>query len=186
MLGGGNMGNEKLIQDFTPMINCIIKKYSNFIEFEDLYQECCIAIIEAYDKYDATKGAKLESYMYNVIDWKCKNLVRSNKKHIDTISLQLLASQDNENVTLEDTLEDPVDIADTVEDKLMMLFYKNEIRCELNKDEAEAMLDKYFNGCVGVDRNLIWKAKRNLIRKSYVFREEYRKLKHLPSEVTIN
>ena len=176
---------EQLIEKFNPMIHSITRKYTRVLEFEDLYQECCIAILEAYDKYDATKGAKLESYMYNVIEWKCKNLVRSNKKHIDTISLQLLASQDNENVTLEDTLKDPVNIADIVEDRLMRVWYKNEIRCELNKDEAEAMLDKYFNGCVGVDRNLIWKAKRNLIRKSYVFREEYRKIKGLPSEISI-
>ena len=179
------MGNEKLIQDFTPMISCIIKKYTNYIEYDDLYQECCIAIIEAYDKYDPTKGAKLESYMYNVIDWKCKNLVRSNKKHIDTISLQLLASQDNENVTLEDTLQDPVDIADIVEDRLMRLWYKNEIRCKLNEDEATALIDKYFNKCIGVDRGLVHRAKRNLIRQSYTFREEYRKIKGLPSEISI-
>ena len=174
---------EQLIEKFNPMIHSITRKYTGVLEKEDLYQEVVIAILEAYNKFDKTKGAKLESYMYNVIEWKCKNLVRSNKKHIDTISIQLLASQDNENVTLEDTLQDPVDIADTVEEKLMIIWYKNEIRCKLKEDESTALIDKYFNECLCVDRGLVHRAKRNLIKRSYTFREEYKRLKHIPDGI---
>ena len=179
------MGNEKLIQDFTPMISCIIKKYSNFIEFEDLYQECCIAILEAYDKYDPTKGAKLESYMYNVIDWKCKNLVRANKKHIDTISLQLLANTDHSGdapVTLEDTLADDIDIEADIVDREMLKFYEAEIRRVLPKDKADVLVNKYFRGYFGIDRYKLWSAKRDLIRKSKIFNLEYKKIKGLSAD----
>lgn len=179
---------EQLIEKFNSMIHSVTRKYTNYVEYEDLYQECCIAIIEAYDKYDSTKGAKLESYMYNVIDWKCKNLVRTNKKHIDTISLQLLANTDHSGdapVTLEDTLANDIDIEADIVDREMLKFYEAEIRRSLPKDQADVLVYKYFRGYFGIDRYKLWRAKRNLIRKSYVFREEYRKIKGLPSEITI-
>ena len=179
---------EELIKKFNSMLHMIIRKYTNTLEYEDLYQECCIAILEAYDKYDATKGAKLESYMYNVIEWKCKNLVRSNKKHIDTISLQLLANTDHSGdtpVTIQDTLEDGIDIEADIVDREMLKFYEAEIRRVLPKDQADVLVNKYFRGYFGIDRYKLWRAKRDLIRKSYTFREEYRKLKHLPDVITI-
>ena len=174
---------EQLIEKFNPMIHSIIKKYTGVLEKEDLYQECCIAILEAYKEYDSSK-AKLETYIYNTINWTCQNLARTNRKHVETISLQLLASNnEDDTTTLQDTLQDPVDFIGIIEDKLAMIFYKQEIRDKLNEEEAEAMIDKYFNECIGVNRNLLYRAKRNLIRRSFVFRNEYKKLKCLPDGI---
>lgn len=183
---------EDLVKQFQPMVKQFVRKYKGvceqyLIDTDEIEQICLIALWKAQEKHDPQGPASFSTYAYNQMDYAIRTkLSRIKPIYKESISLQLLASNDDDTTTLLDQLEDAVDIASMVEDKMMLVFYKNEIRCKLNEEEAEAMIDKYFNECIGVDRNLVWKARRNLIRKSYVFREEYRKLKHLPSEVTIN
>ena len=182
---------EELVKQYEALINQFIRKCRSVcekyqIDTDELRQICLIGLWKAQENFDDTKGTSFTTHAYNQMTYAIKNRLREVKEaDKNCISLQLLASQDNENVTLEDTLQDPVNIADTVEDKLMMLFYKNEIRCKLNEDEAEAVIDKAFNECIGVDYKLIKKARKNLIRRSFIFREEFRKIMGLPSEVSI-
>ena len=176
---------EQLIEKFNPMIHSITRKYTGVLEKEDLYQECCIAILQAYKEYDPSK-AKLETFIYNTITWKCNNLVRSNKKYAGTISLQLLANTDHSGdtpVTLEDTLADDIDIEADIVDREMLKFYEAEIRRVLPKDKADTLVNKYFRGYFGIDRYKLWRAKRDLIKQSYTFREEYKRLKHIPDGI---
>ena len=169
---------EQLIEKFNPMIHSITRKYIGALEHEDLYQEAVIAIIQAYKEYDPSK-AKLETYIYNTVNWTCKNLARANKKHTNTISLQLLASQDDENTTLQDTLEAGIDIEADIVDREMLKFYEAEIKRVLPKDKADVLVYKYFRGYFGIDRYKLWRAKRDLIRKSKIFNLEYKKIKGL-------
>lgn len=182
---------KELVNKYEALINQFIRKYRSIcekyqIDSDELRQLCLIGLWKAQEKFDDTKGTSFTTYTYNQIEYSIKNRLREVKEaDKNCISLQLLASQDDDTTTLQDILQDPVNIADTVEDNLMMLFYKNEIRCKLNEDEAEAVIDKAFNECIGVDYKLIKKARKNLIRKSFIFREEFRKIKHLPDTITI-
>ena len=180
---------EELVNKYEVLINQFIRKYRSIcekyqIDTDELRQICLIGLWKAQENFDDTKGTSFTTYAYNQMNYAIKNRLREVKEaDKNCISLQLLASNDDDTTTLQDTLEYPVNIADTVEDRLMMLFYKNEIRCKLNEDEAEAMIDCYFNECIGINRTLLYRAKRNLIRRSFVFRNEYKKLKHLPDGI---
>lgn len=59
----------------------IARKYENVcdIPYEDLFQEGCVALIEAIDKYDITRKIKFSSYAYKYITGKIKNYIKENR-----------------------------------------------------------------------------------------------------------
>lgn len=67
-----NEALSKLIDSFTPMIYSIIWKYEleqgdYLIPKEDLFQEACIALLEACKSYDFDNRAKFSTYAYVLI-----------------------------------------------------------------------------------------------------------------------
>ena len=182
---------EELVKQYEVLINQFIRKYRSIcekyqIDTDELRQICLIGLWKAQENFDDTKGTSFTTHTYNQMTYAIKNRLREVKEaDRNCISLQLLASNDDDTTTLQDTLEDPVNVAAEIEDKLMEIFYRNRIRHALNEEEATAMLDKVFYGCIGVDYKLIKKARKNLIRRDAIFREEYFKIKNLKENTLI-
>ena len=63
--------NEQILVDIIKenkgLIYSVIKKYTNYYEFDDLYQVSIIGIIKAFNNYDATNGVKFTTYAYKYI-----------------------------------------------------------------------------------------------------------------------
>lgn len=187
------MRNIKL---YEPMIKSIIKKYLSYadkvgLSYDDLFQEASIAVLQAENTYKNNKNMKLETWIYNNVEWQLQRALKKNSKYKDITSLQtVLNSSEDDNMTLEDTLQDDnVNIQEEIEDKLMIQTYKNEIiRC-LDLKKADVMILKYFEcmpnnyiekvlNITGVS-NYIRESRMTLIRKSLLFRNEYRRIHHI-------
>lgn len=86
-------------------------------------------------------------------------------------------------------IQDKVNIALEVQDKIMMETYKAEITANLDKKKADVMILKYFYNqnnnyiekvlnITGIS-NYVREARTTLIRKSLLFRNEYRRIHHI-------
>ena len=57
------MTNEE-IEKYSNYIYSIMKKFSNYKNKEDLFQAGCIGLINAYNRFDPSMGAKFTTYAY--------------------------------------------------------------------------------------------------------------------------
>lgn len=186
-----NEAFEHLYKKFENMIKVFIKKYKGLLEEEDIRQCCCLGIVKAHNTYKANRDTKFSNWVYNNMNWECLRQLRG-IKHQDRncVSLQtVLNSSEDDNITLEDTLQDNINIQEEIEDKLMIQTYKDEIiRC-LDPKKADAMFLKYFEfmpnnyiektlDITGIS-NYVREARTTLIRKSLLFRNEYRRIHHI-------
>ena len=56
-----------IIKENKGLIYSIIKKYTKYYEFDDLYQVSVIGIIKAFNNYEATNNVKFTTYAYKYI-----------------------------------------------------------------------------------------------------------------------
>lgn len=174
------------------MINRLVNKYASVaskyaLGTEDLKQICAITLWKT-SRMDKPLEIPLEAYIYKSMEFSIrKEVEKLRKKDMNCISLQLLASRDNDNATaLEDTLvDDNVDVEADVIDREMYAFYETEIKRVLPKDKADALINKYFRGYFGVSRYKLWAARHELLKRSYIFKEEYFKLKGIKVDFSL-
>lgn len=184
-----------LIKLYEPIIKSVIKKYLEYankvgLDYDDLFQEASMAVLRAEKTYKDDKGMKLETWLYNNIDWRMQRILEGNKKYENIISVNsTVESSEGSIIEILDMIQDKVNIALEVQDKLMIQTYKDEIiRC-LDPKKADAMFLKYFEfmpnnyiektlDITGIS-NYVREARTTLIRKSLLFRNEYRRIHHI-------
>lgn len=180
---------------YEPMMKSIIKKYLEYankvgLDYDDLYQEASMAVLRAENTYKDNKGMKLETWIYNNIDWRIQRVLEANKKYEKIISINsTVESGEGSIIEILDMIQDKVNIALEVQDKIMMETYKAEITANLDKKKADVMILKYFYNqnnnyiekvlnITGIS-NYVREARTTLIRKSLLFRNEYRRIHHI-------
>lgn len=186
------MEYNELHKKYEPMIDRITNKYASVaskyaLEVEDLRQICAVALWKASKIDSKSLTIPLEAYIYKSMEFALrKEIDKLRRKDMNCISLQLLASQDDDTTTLQDTLvDDNVDIEASAIDREMYKFYEAEIRRVLPKDKADALINKCFRGYLGVNRYKLWSGKNELIKRSFLFREEYFKLKGIKVDLSL-
>ena len=185
----------KLYEQFKPMIIKLVRKWSklNIIEFDELMQISLLELMEAYKTYDEKRGMKFSTYVYNTIEYRIRKEIymtdRKNKKY-KTVSLNsTVESGEGDVIEILDMIEDKVNIALEVQDKIIMEMYKAEILSNLDNKKADVMILKFFENMpnnyiekvlniTGVS-NYIRESRMTLIRKSKLFRNEYRRIRNL-------
>ena len=174
-----------LIKLYEPMMKSIIKKYLEYankvgLDYDDLFQEASMTVLQAEKSYKANKGMKLETWIYNNIDWRMQRILEGNKKYENIISI---------NSTVESGEGSIIEILDMIQDKIMMETYKAEITANLDKKKADVMILKYFYNqnnnyiekvlnITGIS-NYVRESRMTLIRKSLLFRNEYKRIHHI-------
>lgn len=184
-----------LIKLYEPIIKSVIKKYLEYankvgLDYDDLYQEASMAVLRAKNTYKDNKDMKLETWIYNNIDWRMQRILEGNKKYEKIISINsTVESGEGSIIEILDMIQDKVNIALEVQDKIMMETYKAEITANLDKKKADVMILKYFYNqnnnyiekvlnITGIS-NYVREARTTLIRKSLLFRNEYRRIHHI-------
>ena len=184
-----------LIKLYEPIIKSVIKKYLGYankvgLDYDDLFQEASMAVLRAEKSYKANKGMKLETWLYNNIDWRIQRVLEANKKYEKIISINsTVESGEGSIIEILDMIQDKVNIASEVQDKIMMETYKAEITANLDKKKADVMILKYFynmpnsyiekvTNTTGIS-NHIRESRMTLIRKSMLFRNEYKRIHHI-------
>ena len=76
---GDDSAKEKLINENSPLIKSVIKKYLNKgIEFDDLYQLGSLGFLKAIENFDETFGVKFSTYAVPMIAGEVKRFIRDN------------------------------------------------------------------------------------------------------------
>ena len=183
---------EALYKKFENMIKVFIKKYKGLLEEEDIRQCCCLAIVKSHKTYKDNRNTKFSNWVYNNMNWECLRQLRS-IKHQDRncVSLQtVLSSSEDDNMTLEDTLQDDnVNIQEEIEDKLMIQTYKDEIEKYLDVNKADICILRWFEDCpydyikkvTGINNisGILRDSRVHLVSRSKLFKEEYRRIRHI-------
>lgn len=181
---------EQLYKKFTGMINSFIKKYRGLLENDEIHQCCCLAIMKAYNTYNNHKDMKLSNWIYQNMEWQILRELSKENKHKNIISVNsTIESSEGSIIEILDMIQDKVNIALEVQDKIMMETYKAEITANLDKKKADVMILKYFYNqnnnyiekvlnITGIS-NYVRESRMTLIRKSLLFRNEYRRIHHI-------
>lgn len=185
----------KLYEQFKLMIIKLVRKWSklNIVEFDELMQISLLELIEAYKSYDPDKGAKFSTYVYNTIEYRIRKEIyltnRKNKRY-KTVSLNTtIESGEGDTTELIDLIADDLDLQEEIQDKIMMETYKAEIVSNLDTKKANIMILKYFHNMsnsyiekltntTGISNHII-ESRMTLIRKSKLFRSEYKRIHHI-------
>ena len=184
-----------LIALYEPMIKSIIKKYLSYankvgLDYDDLFQESSMAVLRAEKTYKNNKGMKLETWIYNNINWRIQRVLEANKKYENIISINsTIESGEGSLIEMLDMIQDKVNIALEVQDKIIMETYKKEILSKLDSNRANIMILKYFHNMsnsyiekvtstTGIS-NHIRESRMTLIRKSMLFRNEDKRIRHI-------
>lgn len=183
------------IKLYEPMMKSIIKRYLSYankvgLDYDDLFQEASMAVLRAENTYKDNKDMKLETWIYNNIDWRIQRVLEANKKYEKIISINsTVESGEGSIIEILDMIQDKVNIALEVQDKIMMETYRAEITANLDKKKADVMILKYFYNqnnnyiekvlnITGIS-NYVRESRMALIRKSLLFRNEYRRIHHI-------
>ena len=184
----------ELIELYESMIKSIIKKYLDYaakvgLDYDDLYQEASMAVLQAENTYKDNKDMKLETWIYNNVEWHLQRVLKANKKYENVISINSeITSQKGDTVSLLDLIADDNDYFEKVEDDLMIDFYKNECQRVLEDDYKIANLRwfkgysyEYIKKLTGINDvyGTLMKSRMKLIRKSKLYRQEYNKLHNI-------
>ena len=182
---------ETLYKQYENMIKVFIRKYKGLIEDDEIRQACLIAIVKAHNSYNSDTNMKLSNWVYQNMQWEVYREIR-NTKHLikDCVSLQTpLNNSEDDNITLEDTLQDDIDIEAEIEDKIMINYYEKECRRVLPEDKFEVCYLKWFKGCSNAYiaevthrkyiHDVLLSSRSLILAKSRTLKEEYHKLHHI-------
>lgn len=183
------MRNIKL---YEPMMKSIIKKYLEYankvgLDYDDLFQEASIAVLQAQETYKDNKNMKLETWIYNNINWRIQRVIEANKKYENIISINsTVESCEGDKIELIDLIADDLDLQEEVQSKIIVDYYESECRRVLSEDKFEVCYLRWFKNCpygyikkVTNKNNIsgiLLQSQSLLLAKSRVFNEEYKKL----------
>lgn len=182
---------ETLYEQYENMIKVFIRKYKGLIEDDEIRQACLVAIVKAHNSYNSDTNMKLSNWVYQNMQWEVYREIR-NTKHLtkNCISLQTpLSSSEDDNITLEDILQDDIDVEAEIEDKIMINYYEKECRRVLPEDKFQVCYLKWFKGCSNAYiaevthrkyiHDVLLSSRSLILAKSRTLKEEYHKLHNI-------
>lgn len=185
--GGSLEAKNTLIEHNLRLVAHIVKKYSGSGEAEDLISAGSIGLIKAINTYSSSKNTQLSTYSARCIENEILMLLRANKKHNQTLSINesLGNDKDGNEILLGDIIPNTEDdaIAEVESAIINKELYKI-LKESLNEREYKIICLRYgLNGDKPLTQREI--ASKLKISRSYISRletkalNELRKKKHL-------
>lgn len=184
-----------LIELYKSMIKSIIKKYLEYarkvgLDYDDLYQEASMAVLRAKNTYKDNKDMKLETWIYNNINWRIQRVLGANKKHEKIISINsTVESSEGDTIELIDLIADDLDLQEEIQNKLMINYYESECRRVLPEEKFQVCYLKWFKGCSNAYiaevthrkyiHDVLLSSRSLILAKSRTLKEEYHKLHNI-------
>ena len=181
-----------IIELYTPMIKSIIKKYLEYaakvgLEYDDLFQEASMSVLQAQKTYKDNKNMKLETWIYNNIDWRIQRVLEGNKKYENIVSINsTVESGEGDTIELIDLIASDLDLQEEIQNKLMVNYYESECRRVLPREKFDVCYLRWFESYSYKDiekiteknniSGILLQSQSLLLAKSRVFNEEYKKL----------
>lgn len=184
MAMGDKDARSKLIEHNLRLVAHIVKKYENSsYDPDDLISIGTIGLVKGIDSYKMNKKVKLTTYAARCIENEILMHLRSNKKHLNNVSLNdsLGYDKDGNEINLIDVIKmENKDITEEIntKDNVELLYkYIN----KLTKREKEIIIRRYglFNNKEMTQKEI---AKEMMISRSYVSRIEKRAISKILKE----
>ncbi len=185
---GDKQAKEILIKHNMRLVAHIVKKYSGAAETDDLLSVGSIGLIKAIGTYKQGHGTTLATYTARCIENEILMLIRSNKKHKNTMSLSdpVGTDKDGNELTLMDLLfEKEDDVFDKVEKSVQREKLLVQIERLLSEREFKVLCLRYaLKGGIPLPQREVASVMK--ISRSYISRIEKRAVerlrKHLNAE----
>ena len=184
-----------LVELYEPIIKSVIKKYLSYankvgLDYDDLFQEASMAVLRAENAYKDNKDMKLETWIYNNINWRIQRVLGANKKHEKIISINsTVESGEGDTIELIDLIADDLDLEEEIQNKLMINYYESECRRVLPEDKFQVCYLKWFKGCSNTYiaevthrkyiHDVLLSSRSLILAKSRTLKEEYHKLHNI-------
>lgn len=184
-----------LIEFYEPMIKSIIKKYLEYarkvgLDYDDLFQEASMAVLRAKNTYKDNKDMKLETWIYNNINWRIQRVLEGNKKYEKIISINsTVESGEGDTIEFIDLIADDLDLEEEIQNKLMINYYESECRRVLPEEKFQVCYLKWFKGCSNAYiaevthrkyiHDVLLSSRSLILAKSRTLKEEYHKLHNI-------
>lgn len=181
-----------LIELYKPMIKSIVNKYLSYankvgLDYDDLFQEASMAVLRAENTYKDDKGMKLETWLYNNIDWRIQRVLEANKKYEKIISINsTIESSEGSTIELIDLIADDLDLQEEIQNKIMMNYYEKECKRVLPEDKFQVCHLRWFENYSykAIEKvteknnisSILLQSQSLLLAKSRLFKEEYMKI----------
>ena len=188
MLLGDKDARAKLIEHNLRLVAHIVKKYeSKSYDVDDLISIGTIGLVKGIDSYKPSKKTKLTTYAARCIENEILMHFRSNKKHVNNVSLNdsLGYDKDGNEINLIDVIKsNNDDITEEINKKNnieLLIKYLN----VLNPREKEIIVKRYglFNNSEQTQKQI---SKELNISRSYVSRIEKRAMSRILKEFIKN
>lgn len=180
---------------YEPMMKSIIKKYLEYagkvgLDYDDLFQEASMAVLRAENTYKDDKGMKLETWLYNNIDWRIQRTLEGNKKYEKIISINsTIESNEGDTIELIDLIADDLDLEEEIQNKIMINYYEKECKRVLPEEKFQVCYLKWFKGCSNTYiaevthrkyiHDVLLSSRSLILAKSRTLKEEYHKLHNI-------
>lgn len=184
-----------LVELYKSMMKSVIKKYLGYankvgLDYDDLFQEASMAVLQAENTYKDDKGMKLETWLYNNIDWRIQRVLGANKKYEKIISVNsTVESGEGDTIELIDLIADDLDLEEEIQNKIMINYYEKECRRVLPEDKFQVCYLKWFKGCSNAYiaevthrkyiHDVLLSSRSLILAKSRTLKEEYHKLHNI-------
>ena len=176
-----------LVELYEPIIKSVIKKYLSYankvgLDYDDLFQEASMAVLRAENAYKDNKDMKLETWIYNNINWRIQRVLGANKKHEKIISINsTVESSEGDTIELIDLIADDLDLEEEIQNKIMINYYEKECRRVLPEDKFQVCYLKWFKEVTHRKyiHDVLLGSRSLILAKSRALKEEYHKLHNI-------
>jgi len=178
---GDKAAKDTLIKHNMRLVAHIAKKYSGVAETDDLISVGSIGLIKAISTYRPGKGTTLSTYTARCIENEILMLIRSNKKHRNTVSLSdpIGTDKDGNELTFLDLLFEKEDcVYEKVERTVQREHLLRELKFILSEREFQVLCLRFgLKGGVPMPQREV--AKILKISRSYISRIEKKGIEKL-------
>lgn len=186
MSEGDENAKKLLIEHNMRLVAHIVKKYSSTYEADDLISVGCIGLIKAINSFQFEKGATLSTYAARCIENEILMLMRANKKHQSTESLDETVGldKDGSSITMLETIpeDDPEKLFNTANNTILLEKINEIMKNSLNEREYYVVVNRYgLNGKPAYTQREV--AKKLGISRSYISRIEKKALEILKENI---
>ena len=182
---GDEKAKEKLVQHNLRLVAHIVKKYNQAGEAEDFIGVGSLGLIKAIETYKPNVGTQFSTYAARCIENEILMLIRLNKKHKNTISLEdvLCADDEDNEISVVDLAhEEDNDVALITENNILKEKLEKILLETLSKREYTIICMRYgLNNTPMLTQREV--AKKLGISRSYISRLEKKSLETLKSKM---
>ncbi len=182
---GDEKAKEILIEHNLRLVAHVVKKYSQSEEADDLISVGSLGLIKAINTYRLSHGTQFSTYAARCIENEILMLIRANKKHKNTVSIEDVLGADDENneITIGDlNYNEDENVEKIAENKYVAERLDKILKEVLSKREYEIMCLRYgLNGNPILPQREV--AEKLNISRSYISRLEKKSLEILRAKI---